>query len=42
MYLIFDFEVKVWISIQIFSSAQGFMLVFRSDSGDSPKSAFAV
>ena len=28
--------------IQIFSSAQGLMLVFRGHSGDSPNSAFVV
>ena len=35
-------EIKVWISIQIFSSAQGFILVFRGNSGDSLNGAFAL
>ena len=38
----FDCEVKVWISIPILFSAQGFMLAFRGNSGDSPNNAFAV
>ena len=39
---VFDCEDKVSISIQLFSSAQGFMLVFRCNSGDSLNSVFAV
>ena len=39
---VFDCEVKVWISIQIFSSEQGFLLIFRGNSTDFPKSMFAV
>ena len=34
--------MQVGISIQICSSAQGFMLIFRGNSGDSPNSEFAV
>ena len=35
-------RAKVGIPIQIFSSAQRFMLVFCGHSGDSPNGAFAV